>query len=88
MSQNSEYIAENKILLQRYFFYNFLVSASLTELLVLSKSIGIYQDMHDSIYATLSHLICQLSSKPLNDTLDEAVINDVIAHNMYIERIK
>lgn len=88
MSQNSEYISENKILLQRYFFFNFLVSASLTEFLALSKSIGLYQDMHESIYTTLSHLVCQLSSKPLNDSLDEAVINDVIEQSAKVDRIR
>jgi hypothetical protein len=77
-SNTSEFIGENKILLQRYFFYNFMISAALTEFLALSKSIGLYPDMHESIFGTLSHLMSQLSSKPLNDSLDEAIINDVI----------
>jgi len=55
-----------------------MISAALTEFLALSKSIGLYPDMHESIFGTLSHLMSQLSSKPLNDSLDEAIINDVI----------
>lgn len=55
-----------------------MISAALTEFLALSKSIGLYPDMHESIFTTLSHLMSQLSSKALNDTLDEAIISDVI----------
>lgn len=87
-TNNAEYIAENKILLQRYFFYNFMISAALTEFIALSKSIGLYPDMHESIFSTLSHLMCQLSTKSLNDSLDEAIINDVINSSANMDRIK
>ena len=65
-----------------------MISAALTEFLALSKSIGLYPDMHESIFVTLSHLMCQMSSKPLNDSLDEAIINDVMNQSLNMERIK
>jgi hypothetical protein len=65
-----------------------MVSAGLTEFLAFSKTIGLFQDMHDSIFTTLSHLMCQLASKPLNDSLDEAIINDIIKQSIRHEKIK
>jgi hypothetical protein len=81
MSDNPEFLSENKTLLHRYFFYNFLVSAGLMDIFALSRTIGIYSDMHETIYNTLSHMTLQLSQRPLNDTLDEAIITDVLSEN-------
>jgi hypothetical protein len=78
-------LEENKTLMHRYFFYNFLISAGFQDLLILAGTMShlnpnfTLSDFRCQLFLTLNTVVCQIArSKQLNDQVDAAIIGDFI----------
>jgi hypothetical protein len=78
-------LEDNKTLMHRYFFYNFLISAGFQDLLILAGTMShlnpifTLSDFRCQLFLTLNTVVCQIArSKQLNDQVDAAIIGDFI----------
>lgn len=88
LTDNQEMLEENKILMHRYFFYNFLISAGFQDLLILAGTMSnlnpnfTLTDFRGQLFHTLNMIVFQIArSKHLNDQVDAAIIGDFIMDN-------
>lgn len=67
-------LEDNKTLMHRYFFYNFLISAGYQDLLILAGKLSnlnpnfTLSDFRSQLFHTLNMVVCQIGrSRQLND---------------------
>jgi hypothetical protein len=66
---------KSKSCIYRYFFYNFLISAALPDIILLTRNDNHhYKLLHHEIFRALAHILVEMQDKQLNDTLDEEII--------------
>jgi ribosome biogenesis GTPase A len=69
----------NKMVLYRYFFYNFLVASALPDILTLSKSASKHHYIHRSIFNTLEHICIQFGqNKMINTEVESLFMDDLL----------
>lgn len=66
----------SKSCIYRYFFFNFLISAALPDILLLTRADSqSHRILHQEILKTLAHILHQVSDKRVNELIDQEILS-------------